>query len=288
MEKHMKYSDHERSVEKGIEHVGERRADRAIELLNSNLGSREGCLSNVLMHAEAQCLMAWFKRKDLKEHKQWAYVAAKTQRMIFQIEPWRWFPAFKHLYALLYDNESIVSWYAGHRVPFFIQDEERGNEALNKDDPSLVTFHSYQALLALRGNWEELRRRCEHILSLPETPGGKDYLVDHRFYLALANGDKTGMETALNYLTSPEVAKNRNREIAFGLTENLIATHATIYAKIAWRYGFEVAIESPWVPREWLPVEPLQQYDDPWSFMQSFDIWQPFEGGWAGWSPKQD
>lgn len=282
----MTTSSYERSIERGVKHVGQRPADRAIELLNAGKGSREGCLSSVLMHAEARSLMAWFERKDLDEHKQWAYVAAKIQRMILQLEPWRWFPAYKLLYALLSDHENVLHWYEGHRVAFFIHDDERGDESLNKENPATVTFHSYQALLALRGEWEELGRRCELILGLPKAVG-QDFLVDHRFYLALANGDRRGMEAALNCLTSPEVAKIRNYGAAFGFTESLLATHATLYAKIAWRHGFEIEVESPWVPREWLPIKPLQDYKDPWSFMQSFDIWQPFQGEWATWSPAQ-
>ncbi len=278
---------YEQSVKRGIDHLGDRWDPDAVERLNENRGSRLGCLTIVHSDSKAQSLLAWFKHRKLHSHKQWAYVAAKVHRMIFQLEPWRWFPAYEHLYALISDNEEVADWYSRHRVPFFVQDEERGNEAINKDDPKLVTFHSYQTLLALRGDWEELHRRCESVLMLPETPGGKDFLVDHRFYLALAEGDKVGMENALDHLTSPEVANIRNFGVAFGLTENLIATHATLYAKIAWRHGYEVQVKSPWVPREWLPIEPLQKYEEPWPFMQAFDMWQPFEEGWVGWSPKR-
>jgi len=83
------------------------------------------------------------------------------------------------------------------------------------------------------------------------------------------------MEAVLNELTSPKVARVRNFEPAFGLTENLIATHATIYAKIAWRHGYEVEVDSPWVPKEWLPIAPVASYEDPWPFMQSFDSISP-------------
>ena len=226
------------SVKRGVEHVGDRWNQQAVDYLNAGNGDRLGCLEVLLCNVEARSLMSWFKSRDLRGSKQWAYLAAKTQRMIFQIKPWRWFPAYEHLYALLSDHEELIDWYSRHRLPFYIQDEERGNEALNKDDPALVTFHSYQALLALQGRWEDVHRRCEQILSLPETADGREFLVDHRFYLALAEGDRGGMEAALNQLASPEMARVRNSGVAFGLTRNLIATHATIYAKIAWRHGY--------------------------------------------------
>ena len=284
----MNSSYYKSSVKKGVEHLGNHWDQEAVELLNENRGSRLGCLNVLFSDSKSQSLRSWFALEDLRGHKQWAYIAAKLQRMIFQAEPWRWLPAFAHLFPLLSDSEDVIDWYSRHRLPFFVQDDERGNEAVNKDDPNLVTFHSYQLHLALRAKWEELYKRCERILAAPETPEGKDFLIDHRFYLALAEGNKPEMEFALNHLTSPDVARIRNFGVAFVLTENLIATHATIYAKVAWRHGYEVQINSPWVPRKWLPVEPLAKYEDPWPFMQTFDIWQPFEGDWEGWSPQKN
>ena len=278
----MKNLSYAESVQIGIAHVGDRNPINAVEYLNDGKGSRRGSLGSMLSHAEAQCLMAWFRGHELHCHKQWAYVAAKINRMIFQMEPGGWFPAYKQLYALLSDHPGMVNWYRQHKVPYFV-----AGEADDRDNPKQAAFHGYQAILALNGEWDLLARRCEQILAM-ELVKDKKYLIDHRFYLALAQGDKSKMEAVLNELTSPKVARIRNFEPAFGLTENLIATHATIYAKIAWRHGYEVEVDSPWVPKEWLPIAPLTSYEDPWPFMQSFDLYQPFDGDWAPWSPKEN
>jgi hypothetical protein len=266
----------------GIEHLlGQLQYDpsHAIELLNNGHGSRIGCLGNLASFAKAKSLLAWFGDGDLQVHKQWAYVEAKLHRMIFQIEPGEWFPAYKHLYALLSDHADLVNWYRQHTVSYFLEGESE-----DRDNPTQAAFHGYQALLALNGEWELLAQRCEQILAM-DIAKERKYLIDHRFYFALANGDKSGMESVLNELTSPKIARKRNFEQAFGLTERLIATHATIYAKIAWRHGHEILVDSPWVPKEWLPIQPLDHYEDPWDFMKNFDIYQPFEDGWAEWSP---
>ena len=268
------------SVEKGLAHLGRRTPGTEVDALNEGRGSRRGCLGNLSVGVEPMSLRAWFKDHDLRGFKQWAYVAAKVNRMIFQMEPGSWFPAYEHLYALMSDCEAMVDWYRQHRVSYFLEGEIK-----DRDNPKQAAFHGYQALLALNGKWDLLRQRCEQILSA-DLKRDRKFLVDHRFYLALANGDKAGMEAALNELTSPKVARIRNFALAFGFTENLIATHATIYAKIAWRHGYEVEVDSPWVPKEWLPIQPLDHYEDPWPFMQDFDLWQPFEGDWAPWSPK--
>jgi len=278
----MPNQEYEESVASGIAHlVGHTKhnGENAIRHLTNGTGSRRGCLGTLTSYAQAKSLLAWFAEHDLRAHKQWAYVAAKLNRMNFQLSPADWFPAYEHLYALLSDNPEIVNWYRQHTVSYFI-----AGEIDDRDNPKQAAFHGYQALLALNGEWELLAQRCEQILAM-DIKKDKRYLIDHRFYLALAKGDKAAMESVLNELTSPKIARQRNVEQAFGLTERLIATHATIYAKIAWRHGYEVEVDSPWVPREWLPIRPLDRYDDPWPFMKDFDLYQPFEDGWADWSP---
>jgi len=251
----------------------------AIDYLNEGRGSRRGCLNIVSSYAETKCLLAWFVDGDLGAHKQWAYVAAKLNRMIFQIAPADWFPAYSHLYSLLSDHHDILNWYRQHTVSYFV-----AGEVDDRDNPKKAAFHGYQALLALNGKWDLLAQRCEKILAM-NISKDRRFLIDHRFYLALAQGDQAGMESVLRELTSAPIARVRNSEHAFAFTENLIATHATIYAKIAWRHGFEVELDTPWVPRDWLPVRPLDHYVDPWDFMKGFDLYVPFEDGWAPWSP---
>lgn len=103
----------------------------------------------------------------------------------------------------------------------------------------------------------------------------KKYEIDHRFYLALARHDVSGMEAVLQELTSPKVCKVRNVEQAFGFTEKLIATHAVIYAKIAWRHGFRVEVETPWIPQDWLPMAPLAECVDLYDFMRTVEAAPP-------------
>ena len=86
-------------------------------------------------------------------------------------------------------------------------------------------------------------------------------------------GDISGMESALAEMVTPRQIRWRNGHE--GYTGWFIVIEAVIYAKIAWRHGFEVDIDTPWIPAEWLPVLPLSRYDDPYDFMQSFDIDTP-------------
>jgi hypothetical protein len=185
--------------------------------------------------------------------------------MLFQHQSRHAHQAYLHLMPLLSDHELLIDWFSKHELPF------NGSRSANT---STAEFHGYQAVLAIRGDWPQLEKRASQILDSPVVTM-KKYEVDHRFYLALARGDLGGMESALNELTSPRVARVRNVEQAFGFTEKLIATHAVIYAKIAWRHGYKVAVPSAFVPPEWLPVHPLPSDEDPYDFMAEFDIHRP-------------
>jgi len=238
---------------------------KLVEMIKSNRGSRSGCLLSLLRHANATALVSWFKERDLVTFKQWSYVSAKLERMKFQMEPGTWYPAYLLLMPLLSDHEKLIEWFAHNDRPF---------DMMRVDNPATPEFHGYQALLALRGEWKTLEERCVRIIGHSSSKM-KKYEIDHRFYLALARQDVEGMEAVLQDLTSPKIAKVRNVEQAFGFTEKLISTHAVIYAKIAWRHGLPVKVDTPWIPAEWLPVAPLASYADPYGFMREFVIEQP-------------
>lgn len=252
-----------------------------IDYITQRKGDIAFCTGMLGSYAEANAKVSWFRDGDLIAFKQWCFIAAKLSRMEFQFDAIEWFPAYKHLYALLSDNEEIISWYRQHRVSY-----DRQGSIKDRDHPRKPDFHGYQLILALNHEWELLRERCELILNT-DLKKDRKYLIDHRFYLALANGDKTEMENVLTELTSPKIAKIRNHEFAFTFTEHFIATHAVIYTKLAWRNGYQLDIDTPWIPKEWLAIAPLDQYPEPWAFLEDFDIFTALEGEWKDYSPAR-
>lgn len=261
--------NHSKPYQKALAHVIQHAAFNEdtiefVDYVTNQKGNVVFCTRRLRSYAEANAMVSWFRDSDLIAFKQWCYIAAKLDRMVFQFDVIEWFPAYKYLYALLSDNEEIISWYSQHRVSY-----DRQGSMKDRDNPRKPDFHGYQLILALNHEWELLRERCELILST-ELKKDRKYLIDHRFYLALANGDKTEMENVLTELTSPKISKIRNHEFAFTFTEHFIATHAIIYAKLAWKNGYQLDIDSPWIPKEWLAIQPLDEYPEPWGFMKDF------------------
>ena len=275
---------YEEGVRKGIEHIGGRgrvpwlahkllpggglssetydMGQLCLDHINNNTGDPRACIRGLSTHAYATALVTWFESHDLNGFKHWAYVSGKLDCLARRREA-AWLRDFHFLMPLLSDHPGLIHWFAHH---------EDGHDPRLYDKPSsFADFHSYQIMLALRGEWDRLVERSER--GLAETPTRfKRFLLDYRFYIALARGDVPAMELLLAELTSPKVARVRNHEFEFGLTEHFISTYGVIFAKLAWRLGFPVEVDTPYIPREWLAVSPFEVYEDIYPFMGEFDV----------------
>lgn len=268
----MAYHD---SVQLGLAHVVPHSTEDegnilAISLILEGKGNRGGCLANLQRLTTAKSLIAWFRDHDLQAFKEWAFVAAKLQRMARQLAPTEMISAPNLMYVVFSDHEDIISWFSQHTGYF-----QNNKDAHN---PKQAVYFHYQAFLALRGDWDELKNRCERILAMEhEIKKDRRFLLDQRFYLALAEGKVAEMESVLTEMTNPKNARVRNFEFPFGLEERLFSGFATLYAKLAWRHGYQLQVDSVWIPQAWLPIQPLERYEEPWKFMREFDIFMPVE-----------
>lgn len=270
----MAINTYEESIRKGLEHLYEcgglttgkyreinlETLNRRLGLISKNSGDPAACMRGLSRHAYSTALLAWFEPRDLSAFKQWAYVSGKLDCLARRRQV-DWLRDFHLLMPLLSDHPGLIDWFAHH---------EDGHDPKYYQKPShFADFHSYQIMLALRGEWEPLVRRSEEGLAGTATRL-KRFLLDYRFYIALAKGDVPTMESLLAELTSPKVARTRNHEFEFGLTEHFISTYGVIFAKLAWRHGYRVQVDTPYIPPEWLPIEPLPTYEDIYPFMGEF------------------
>lgn len=265
-----------KSVHDGLEHVRGHamrlefleKEDQPAIMIEEGRGSRQGCLYTLISVHTARAIAAWFGDHDLTAFKQDCYIASKLQYIREkEANELGWLREQNFFTVLMSDHAPLIEFYASFKPSdnFWIR---------RTSSPREHAFRHYQVTLALRGDWKELARRAQEQLDAQPT-GHKRFMVDQRFYLALAHGDKAGMEDALAELTSPKMAKVRNDQLGFGYTHFFIGTHATMYAKIAWRAGYEIEVDTPYIPKEWLPIRPLEKYEDPYPFMRAYDADAP-------------
>lgn len=262
----------------------ERFADR-IYFLETGTGSRSGCLGNLGAACQIRAMLAYFRDGDIVATKHWAYLSSKARIMLAHLEVGNDYLTEDLLWPLLSDNEEVIDWYRQNQSMY--HPEKPSIDGGDKDNPKSWMYYRYQSWLALNKRWDELGERCERILAIKdEIKKDRSYLIDHRFYLALARGDAMAMANVLMEKVTPAQRKRRYLQQS-GVTWDLIDSYATVFAKLAWRSGYELDLDTPWIPKEWLPVKPLDKYEDPWPFMQNFDIWQPFAEPYAKYSPRR-
>ena len=267
----------------GIEHVegnlrGHLRDESTnIEYIELNKGNVDFCKRQLATQSIAIALMSWFRDHDLKIFKQAAYTAAKIDRIRQQDSPW--FIGqdlvgnlFGTWYWLVSDYEPLVAWRRDSEPFRGWTGEQERPKSLTKGQYDDI-FAGYQLTLALRGEWDRLGERTERWLADPP-PALKKISPDMKFFLALAKGDISGMETALAEIVTPRQRRWRDNW-QHGYTHWFISDEAVVYAKLAWRHGYQVDVDTPYIPKEWLPVASLAEYADPYDFMRDFDIGQP-------------
>lgn len=128
-------------------------------------------------------------------------------------------------------------------------------------------IYIHSMLQILKQDWNTLARNI-NILEQKVINKKKNelFIVDYEFYKAILEKDKKKAEKAIYRLLEPKNHKKRNDD---HIINQLISMPALGYAKLAWLSGIEVDIDSPLVPKELLPLQPNEKYDDSYDFLKS-------------------
>ena len=262
-----KYGKYKAQAISRIEHVkshldGGFNIARCVVNIETDKGDPIACMDRLASHAYAQAIEEWFSNSSLEKMKTWFYIAdslrrhrysLKTDKMNFMLK------TFDFLAGLVSDNESLISWFCNNDDIF---DAKRVQATTTAD------FVAYQIRLAVKGDFAQLLDRCARMIAHPPSGPKRRFMLDNEFFIALAEGDTSKMESVLRELTTPALIKRRF-DSENGYSEGLISTFGVIYAKIAWRHGYKIAIDTPYIPAEWLPVEPLDHYDVHYGFLKN-------------------
>ncbi|TWC49164.1 immunity protein 49 of polymorphic toxin system [Pseudomonas sp. SJZ080] len=235
--------------------------EKLIAYIEQSLGNPVACAGRLSSHAFAKGIHAWFETANLEVMKNWFYVSECLHKYQFmlQSDKMNLLPkTLDFMRALVSDNASLIDWFCNCNE---IIDEKRIQSTTTAD------FLAYQIILAVKGDFSQVAERCLQMIAKPPSGPKKIFMLDNDFFMALASGDVLGMESTLTKLTSPASIKKR-LDIESGFSEGLISTFGVIYAKIAWCHGYEVRVDTPYIPVEWLPIKPLTNYDPIYSFLK--------------------
>jgi len=168
-------------------------------------------------------------------------------------------------YAVLTDNEPLIQQYSKLRY------QKGKNAELSMDEmvlqgESAIWCNTIQFFMANDIKGVERNLNIIETLTLPKLPKNQQELkLDYEFYKALLGKDKSKCEEILEQLVSPKIHKKRNDNTVLN---KYVSQPALGYAKLAWRQGLEVEVNSPLIPKEILPIEPLDNYEIPYDFLK--------------------
>lgn len=270
----------------GLEHLylrSKKGISLQLNLLTRGEGSRTGCLLSLSTSFCEKSLASYFIEKALVGMRQHSYAAAKLRCMYLHEKPSENLGWFGLLFSLLSDSPDIIHWFSQHSASL----QGAYHKKLYRNQVNSNEYLNLQSLLALQGKFDLLGERAEYFLAHPPKNGHKRFKPDHEFYLGLAKGDTIQMEQAIATLCSPKVCNRRNFIEGEPIAEHLFSISSVYYSKIAWRHGNEVAVDSPYIPLDLLPIAPLKEYVDEYQFMTDFDIFKPLKGDFKQLSPTR-
>lgn len=195
------------------------------------------------------------------------YVCGLLDEFQISLTNYRFFDYGLHhiSYAVLSDNEPLIERYANLRY-------QRGaNAELSMDEMVAIGelpiwCNTVQFFMANDNEGVERNLNIIETKTLKNLPKKEEGLKDdYEFYKALKLGDKAKMEEVLEKLVSPKIHKKRNDN---PILNQYISLPALGYAKLAWRKGIEVEVNSVLVPKELLHIKPLDNYEIPYDFLK--------------------
>ena len=127
------------------------------------------------------------------------------------------------------------------------------------------------------GDWEGLQESMKFLDEKVIKPNAifHDKDIYLKIYRSFMERDTALLSEQLQLLETDKFRKARIRHIT---EEKYISIFTTAIAKLAWMHGMEVEVDSPYVPKELLPFEPLEEYTIPYRFLR--DYYRPLGYTW--------
>lgn len=224
----------------------------------------------------SKSLYAWFAENNLSDFRRYAYAYGRVYSVFNHL-----FPAYigagaSHhlLYPLISNCMELISWHSQFYPALLISD----NSEPFCLDPSRPEFNGVQTRLAMAGDWEILRERADFYLA-NKPAKSRFHEIDNLFYKALSLGDVSQMRGCVLKMLAPKVKGTRVKSIEWGLEQRLFNPWATIFCKLAKLHGYDLDVESDWIPNAWIDCEPLESYCTDSKFIDEFDLFSELTQG---------
>lgn len=226
--------------------------------------------------------------KNIEEHRLNCYIAGKlrilstSRSSMLVTHPTQMFEMF------MSNNPDFITFFKNN-IDMIMPDDydsEKNKYGYLKNDYG--TFFLIRVILhAIRGDFEEVKKRCTAYLEKPLKDSYYKYgELYYEFLGALADKNIDGMKKAINGMMEQKVARKFSNDNNPNY-EFYLHVYVIIYAKIALYHGIDLEIDHEVAPKELIDNTPLESYEDPYDFMKDFDLatvtpkeWKEWKNSW--------
>ena len=226
--------------------------------------------------------------KNIKEHRLNCYIGGKLQ-ILGCDRGSRLFTQTSQMFEMFMSNNPDFITFFKNNIDMIMPDDydsEKNKYGYLKNDYGLF-FLIRVVLHAIRGDFEEVKKRCSAYLEKPLKDSYYKYgELHYEFLSALADKDIDGMKKAIDGMMEQKVARKFSNDNNPNY-EFYLHVYVIIYAKIALYHGIDLEIDNEVAPKELIDITPLEKYEDPYDFMKDFDLatvtpkeWKEWKNSW--------
>ena len=286
--------------------AGEKKYEKGISLISSFLGKEENFDKDELEYIENKkgnqfacmwTLSNYYNKfssidlvieKNIKKHRLNCHIGGKLL-ILGCSRSNRLFTQASQMFEMFMSNNPDFITFFKNNIDMIMPDDydsEKNKYGYLKNDYG--SFFLIRVILhAIRGDFEEVKKRCGAYLEKPLKDSYYKYGELHYEFLgALADKDIDRMKKAINGMMEQKVARKFSNDCNPDY-EFYLHVYVIIYAKIALYHGIDLEIDHEVAPKELIDITPLEKYEDPYDFMKDFDLatvtpkeWKEWKNSW--------
>ena len=226
--------------------------------------------------------------KNIKKHRLNCYIGGKLL-ILGCSRSNRLFTRASQMFEMLMSNNPDFITFFKNNIDMIMPDDydsKKNKYGYLKNDYG--TFFLIRVILhAIRGDFEEVKKRCTAYLEKPLKDSYYKYgELHYEFLSALADKNIDGMKKAIDGMMEQKVARKFSNDCNPDY-EFYLHVYVIIYAKIALYHGIDLEIDNEVAPKKLIDNTPLESYEDPYDFMKDFDLatvtpkeWKKWKNSW--------
>lgn len=286
--------------------AGEKKYEKGISLISSFLRKEEDFDKDELKYIENKkgdqfacmwTLSNYYNKfssidlvieKNIKKHRLNCHIGGKLL-ILGCSRSNRLFTQASQMFEMFMSNNPDFITFFKNNIDMIMPDDydsEKNKYGYLKNDYG--SFFLIRVILhAIRGDFEEVKKRCTAYLEKPLKDSYYKYgELHYEFLSALADKDIDGMKKAIYGMMEQKVARKFSNDCNPDY-EFYLHVYVIIYTKIALYHGINLEIDHEVAPKELIDITPLEKYEDPYDFMKDFDLatvtpkeWKEWKNSW--------